>query len=137
MQHYSPLPRLVFPALTIAICVGCGAGNVEREAVYPVVGSLLFEGRPAVGAIVTFHRATGAPIGEPVRAEVGADGQFTPIRPDGAVGAAAGRYALTVEWPDDGIDRLHGQYANSLQPLAETEVTAGANLLRPLSIPSR
>jgi hypothetical protein len=89
-----------------------GASCSGRKAVYPVTGKVLFEGRPAAGAVVQFHaldkaeKDPVAPLGE-----VGADGAFRLTTYAHEDGAPAGRYAVTVSWGvpskgGDGMDRL-------------------------------
>jgi hypothetical protein len=97
---------------TLAGLLLLGASCSGRKAVYSVTGKVLFEGRPAVGAVVQFHpldkaeKDRLAPLGE-----VGADGTFQLTTYAQGDGAPAGRYAVTVSWgvpskSGDGMDRL-------------------------------
>jgi hypothetical protein len=81
--------------------LACSQGP-QRPPVYPVTGSLKFQGEPAAGAFLVFH-----PTGQPIPGEqkptatVQQDGTFT-VTSHGEVanseGAPAGEYAVTVEW---------------------------------------
>jgi hypothetical protein len=97
---------------TLAGLLLLGASCSGRKSVYPVTGKVLFEGRPAAGAVVQFHpldkseKTPVAPLGE-----VGADGTFRLTTYAQGDGAPAGRYAVTVSWGvpskgGDGMDRL-------------------------------
>jgi hypothetical protein len=77
-----------------------------RKTVYPVTGKVLFDGKPAQGAVVHFHPKDKSgklivPVGQ-----VGADGSFrlTSYKQDD--GAPAGDYTVTVFWgvPSKGGD---------------------------------
>jgi hypothetical protein len=80
--------------------------------VYPVTGQVLFEGRPAAGAVVQFHPLDQSDKDAPVPVgQVGPDGRFrltTYVHDDGA---PHGRYAVTVFWAvpakgGDDFDRI-------------------------------
>ena len=89
-----------------------GTGCSGRQSVYPVTGKVLFENRPAVGALVQFHpegpadKATLVPQGE-----VDANGVFHLTTYTFQDGAPPGRYRVTVFWGvpakgGDGYDRI-------------------------------
>ena len=81
------LLRRFGPVLLTVLLTGC-SGSDGRTPVYPVKGSVFYEGRPAAGALVTLHPLTPQPAGTPLpRARVGADGSFvltTHVNGDGA-----------------------------------------------------
>jgi hypothetical protein len=89
-----------------------GASCSGRKAVHAVTGKVLFEGRPAEGALVQFHPAE--PSGSPPlipQGHVGADGTFRLTTYRYEDGAPAGRYQVTVLWAvpskgGDGYDKL-------------------------------
>lgn len=65
---------------------------------YPAKGTVTFQGKPAAGAVLTFHR-----VGDPAKndlphAKVGDDGTFTVTTFVPGDGAAPGKYAITVIW---------------------------------------
>ena len=84
-------------ALVAAALASCGDGRV---AVYPAHGKVLDEkGKPAAGAVVTFHPV--APPGggvEAVSGTVGADGTYRLTTYETGDGAPAGEYVVTVCW---------------------------------------
>jgi hypothetical protein len=84
-------------ALGVASCT-----HKSGPALYPVKGTAKFEGSPAAGAVLTFHR-----IGDPSKtnlphATVAADGSFSLTTMMPGDGAAPGKYAITVIWRKKG-----------------------------------
>jgi hypothetical protein len=79
-----------------------------RIPVYPVSGKVLFQGRPAQGAVVQFHPQEGTDTTLAPRGEVDADGTFRLTTYQHQDGAPAGRYAVTVFWgvPSKGGDQF-------------------------------
>ena len=119
-----------------------GASCSGRKTVYPVTGKVLFEGRPAAGAVVQFHpqdkadKNALAPLGE-----VGADGTFRLTTYAHEDGAPAGRYAVTVSWGvpskgGDGYDRLlvPGRYLSPATSKLTAEVPPQATELPPFKL---
>jgi hypothetical protein len=91
--------RLVFAAPMIAwalACTGC-----RPEGLYSVYGKVLYQGQPAVGATVLFHRTGGpGPASDVVpMGVVGEDGSFS-LSSDVADGAPAGSYNVLIRWQD-------------------------------------
>jgi hypothetical protein len=145
MERHSPLKRRILraaklfaPCLLLAVAA-CSAKPPDRPPVYPVRGELLVGGKPAVGAVVSFH-----PVGNPApdavkpQATVEADGTFRPNSFDLNDGVPAGDYALTVYWPGGkgpiGPDRLKGRYSNPARPVLKVTVKAGDNVLEPIRL---
>ena len=134
-------PRLLLRGLLAGVLL-LGASCSGRKTVYPVTGKVLFEGRPAVGAVVQFHpqdkvdtRAV-APLGQ-----VGADGTFRLTTYAHEDGAPAGRYAVTVSWGvpskgGDGYDRLlvPGRYLSPATSKLTAEVSPQATELPPFKL---
>ncbi|MBM3978779.1 MAG: DUF4198 domain-containing protein [Planctomycetes bacterium] len=85
-------------ALTAA---GCSQAPTQPDALapHPVTGRVTYEGRPAVGVVVTLI-PTDAPMVPQIpknpRAITGADGAFTIDTFADANGAPAGRYQLVL-----------------------------------------
>ena len=113
---------------------GCSNSIARQVPVYPVDGQLYVDGKPAVGALVTFH-PTGGNATPSKEVVVRADGHFVATQPDGAVGLPEGTYSLTATWPESGTDRLAGKYADKASPLAQVTVTSGINLIPPIKLP--
>jgi hypothetical protein len=90
--------RLLAGGLSLGVLL-LGASCSGRKTVYPVTGKVLFEGRPAVGAVVQFHPRDQADTKPLVpTGQVGADGSFRLTTYTHEDGAPAGRYAVTVFW---------------------------------------
>jgi hypothetical protein len=89
-------------AFALAIlCAGCGE---NRPTVYRVKGKLLWQGRPAVGAVVFLHLEGQAvdnqnpAKGRKPTGTVGEDGTFELSTYGKKDGAPAGRYRISVIW---------------------------------------
>ena len=119
-----------------------GASCSGRKTVYPVTGKVLFEGRPAAGALVQFHPLDKAdntavvPLGE-----AGPDGTFRLTSYAHEDGAPAGRYTVTVSWGvpskgGDGFDRIlvPARYLSPATSKLTAEVPAQATELPPLQL---
>jgi hypothetical protein len=85
-------------ALALLTCLA-GCGGDPGKGVYPVRGRVLYNGRPAANAQVTFHpvgdikRDTIRPVGK-----VDEQGNFTLTSFKDGDGASAGEYQVTVVW---------------------------------------
>jgi len=122
-------PLALTAAANLLWAAGC---QPDRLPVYPVKGSIFYQGRPATDARVIFHPLGGSdqlqrerPMGT-----VAADGTFQLTTYDRRDGLPAGKYQISVVWreattpqatnnPDydernEGIpaDRLQGRYAD-------------------------
>ena len=110
-------------------------------ALYPVKGSAVFDGKPAAGAVLTFHR-----VGDPDKtnlphAVVASDGSFSLTTINPGDGAAPGKYAITVIWrkkkgkakgDDDGDSwMLPLRYLTADQSGLTAEVNEGPTELQP------
>ncbi|MDY3552700.1 hypothetical protein R5W24_001787 [Gemmata sp. JC717] len=130
--------RCLAPCVLMA-AAACTAKLPDHPPVYPVRGELLVNGKPAVGAVVSFHPVgNAAPGAVRPQATVEADGTFRPNSFDPRDGAPAGEYALTVFWPGGkghiGPDRLKGRYSDPTRPVRKVTVKAGDNVLEPIRI---
>lgn len=84
---------------------GCGSPQAmrERRAVVPVTGRLMFQGRPAAGALVVLHPTDAGfergdwTAGFP-RGRVAEDGSFRLTTYEQDDGAPRGKYVLVVSW---------------------------------------
>jgi len=115
--------------------VGCSESTERQVAVFPVDGQLVVGGKPAIGAVVTFHPAASDSVGKESTAVVRADGHFVATQPDGANGLPEGDYALTVIWPEGENDHLNGKYGDPTSPISRITVKPGVNLLPPVRLP--
>ncbi len=99
-------------------CAGCG----ESNGLYPVHGKVNYQGEPATGATVYFHR-TGpdASGGEVARGEVQSDGSFRLESGDKGSGAAPGQYAVLIEWRQGPLRTHRADTAKSLGKAAARE----------------
>lgn len=125
--------------------MGCGAEN-DWKQVYPVSGSLLVDGKPAAGAIVSFLPEQDLQNPQALRstAEVQADGTFRVTTYMAYDGAPAGPHVVTAYWPEPlpenasptevGKDRLRGRYARASSPLARVTIEQQENILDPFLI---
>lgn len=128
----------------------------SEEKMHPVTGKVLFNDKPAVGAIVSFFpEGQGGLNVNPSVGTVQGDGSFT-LNTMGKAGAPEGKYVVTIIWPDavvekrgkmsegmiggmgdsgeGGKDRLAGRYANRENSQLKAEVKAGENTLSPFQI---
>lgn len=127
--------------------IGCGVGG---GSLVPVKGVVKVDGKPAAGAVVTFHQQGAGMQGRPATAIAGADGAFTLMTGE-AAGVQPGKYKVTVTWPDpskkpsqteimmgasiyDGPDLLNGKYASSQSTTLEVEVKSGMGDLAPFDL---
>jgi hypothetical protein len=117
--------RFAFLALLPLALVGCGKAIKPENAVpvYPVSGSLKWDGQPMAGAVITFHQTTAAPSARGVADETG---KYTLTTYNTGDGAGKGDYAVTIHWPDGTVqpatddpdpplppDKLQGAFTNS------------------------
>ena len=87
-------PRWIIPFVILA--AGCGPADPK---LYPVAGSVLFEGKPAAGFMVEFSSQAADTRGLSASGQVAADGSFTlttRLRGVGRSGAVAGPHLVVV-----------------------------------------
>jgi hypothetical protein len=116
----------------------------------PVRGTVLYDGRPAKGAVVVFHpKADDSLTARRPSGVVGDDGTFTLSTLTPGDGAAAGEYLVTIVWPEeaaparpalgtepppDPADRLKGRYADRAGSGLSAVVRPGTNQVPPFEI---
>jgi hypothetical protein len=135
--------------------LGCG----NPAGLYSVSGKVLHHGEPAAGAVVYFHQESPSasalqtiPFGI-----VEDDGSFYLTCDNVGNGCPPGKYAVLVEWRDQGDgfstaktkgktnlvkrsrvrsgpDRLKGRYFDVSKPLLHAEVLPQSNTLAPFEI---
>jgi hypothetical protein len=133
----------VFSAVIAILLTGCGQKplHVERHAVYPVEGTVIWKKKPLAKAHLEF-----VPLGWKLLPFTHAPATFTDK--DGHYkldtyasgdGAPAGKYTVTI-WADDGKpgmgrpNILPPQYASAKTSGLEVEIVEGANALPPLDL---
>lgn len=138
--------RLIVATLAVSSVVVCGC-NGGGEALVQVTGSVTVGGKPAEGASILFHpEDPGAVTASGV---VNADGTFNLVS-SMKEGVAAGRYKVTITWPDPtqqptkeqimmgtaepGPDLLKGKYATRDKTTLIAEVTSSTSTLPPFEL---
>ncbi len=116
----------------------------DRETVFPVTGKVVYHGKPAEGATVTFVPGDGSdPQARRPGAQVGQDGSFRLSTYVSYDGAPAGRYAVMIIYPSPerkengenaGPDLLLGRYADPKTTPLAVEVKEGTNNLEPFEL---
>ncbi|HEV3081913.1 MAG TPA: carboxypeptidase-like regulatory domain-containing protein [Gemmataceae bacterium] len=126
-------------AVSLLMFAGCGGLNGR----YPVSGKVVYNGEPAVGAMVIFV-SKDAPS-QTHQGVVGEDGTFTLAGPAGD-GALPGEYTVLVEWKEgagksrgrspglSAPDRLKKRYLDPKKPLLTATVEAKTNNLPPFEL---
>jgi hypothetical protein len=85
-------------ALMIAWAMTASGGCTEsEEALVPVTGHVLVDGKPATGAAIAFHSTDSANGTHPV-AQVDANGDFELTTIRSGDGARPGDYHVTLTW---------------------------------------
>ena len=144
MMRMSGRGCVVFLLLMTA---GCGGG----EVLSPVTGKVLVNGKPAVGASLLFYPDGPPDIkAMPGSAVVDADGSFTVFN-GSTPGIKAGKYIVTVVWPDpakkptdlqrmaganpnDAPDVLNGRFATRDKSTLRADIKPGPNALEPFDL---
>jgi hypothetical protein len=127
--------------IVLVALLGVRAEDPKQTKVvcHRVVGQVLFDGKPLVQAIITFHStdpkfpAKLKPSGETL-----ADGTFLITTFKEGDGAPAGEYVVTITWPErdekdkikPGTDRLKGRYADVEKSPLRVTITTGMNQLK-------
>lgn len=128
----------IAPTLFLMFLLGIGLVSVgcsKEKTLHPVSGSVRVKGKPAEGAQLVFHPESEA-IG--VASSVAEDDGSFVLVSSGKPGLEAGKYKVTVVWPDmskvkpdpfgqlnqqDPPDLLGGRYASLKDTKLEAEVT--------------
>ena len=131
----------------IILCVSCA----KNAPLNPVEGKVLYKGKEANGAVVTFHPKGGDPITaiRPVGL-TGEDGTFK-LTTGLSAGAPAGEYTVTLIWPKEvgtakknkepdfnrvteTFDFLGGTYADAGTSKIKVEIKRGETKLEPFKL---
>lgn len=131
---------IIFAALSAPTLAGCGED--WQADTYPATGRISINGKPPAGALVQLF-PTGATKPDERNSRpwglVQEDGSYTLSTYDGAPGAPAGDYLLTLTWPPDAsipsmADRLKSKYARPDQSQWKVTVKKGENVLPPVEL---
>jgi hypothetical protein len=124
--------------------ISCRNGQ-NKEEVYPASGKVLYRGKPAEGASVTFHPLENASSKTTKPgAQVQKNGEFRLSTFHSYDGAPAGRYAVTIVYPSSermengenaGPDMLQGRYADPKTTPLKVEIKKQNNDLEPFNLP--
>jgi len=131
-------------SILITMLAGCGSSvELPGPQPYPVKGTVVFQGKPAVGFHVAFFPVTeqSGPKFAP-SALVDANGEFQLESYRLHDGAPVGDYAVTFTWPqelssgdrDDAplrVDRLRGRFSDPRRSQFKVTVHEGENTLEP------
>jgi hypothetical protein len=131
--------------LCVVLSTAASCGRSDRVAVYKVEGSVRFQGKPAVGALVVFHPQNPSEKIQRLRpaGNVDAEGKYCLSTYQPRDGAPPGEYRVTVVWASPGTgerpgpDRLGGRYANPTQTPLLATVCEGDNHIEPFDLEPR
>jgi len=115
---------MMFMIATMCAVAGCSSKKepFDRKPTVQVKGTVLSDGQPAAGAILTFMRTDGADANLPgAQGTVAADGTYELTTYTTKDGVIVGNYQVSIVWPsradwwnaEDGlasIDKLKGKY---------------------------
>lgn len=136
-------------AVTAMVLTFCGVGGCgDSRKLVPVSGSVTVDGEPAVGATLLFHPESD-PAGVTASGTVRDDGTFTLVSGMDK-GLTAGKYIVTVSWPDPSVkpteaqmmmgmaepgpDLLKGRYATKQGSGLSVEIAADTQQLPPFEL---
>ena len=123
--------------LSIAVA-GC-RGDKVKIATYPVVGEVLYGGKPAAGVRVFLQSEASSPPDLPMNPHgvTGPDGRFALSTYEKDDGAPEGKYQVILHWPTEAresqIDRLRGMYGRG-RSLLSVSIKAADNVLPPIRL---
>ncbi len=143
--------KRVWIGLVAMAAAGCGSAamdDVPKVTLHPVAGTVLFEGKPAVGARITLHPLEKADLGLVTPgAEANADGQFAVTTYEFGDGAPEGRYRATVSWstvlnpeasePMYGPEKLPRRYQSPETSPLVVEILPGVSEIPTLALSRR
>lgn len=132
-------------AIALVMQASCRESKT-REPVFPVRGTVLYQGRPAAGARVSFVPVEGGHRLRPQGA-CGPDGVFELSTYELNDGAPSGSYAVAIIWPGpnprsngagdeelQGPDRLNGRFSNPEASAWRVEIDSAPLALDPFRL---
>ena len=147
--HRAPV-NLAAKFLLLALVGGLGFGlaacrQSDQKPVHPLTGRVLYRGKPAEGASITFVPLDdNDPKSRRPGAQVEKDGSFRLSTYASYDGAPSGRYAVTIVYPSPekkendenaGPDLLCGRYADPKTTPLKVEVKEETSKLEPFGLP--
>ncbi len=137
--------RKVFSHSLILVSLACASCGHRANGLYPVSGEVTFNGSPASGAAVFFHRKGADRIKEQMMMGiVRENGAFELVCGSSGKGAPPGEYDVTIEWKDipgqirgrprHGPDKLNGRYADPKNPRLHATIKQEPNRLAPFDL---
>jgi hypothetical protein len=125
----------LLPVVVLVLAAGCGGDG--KPAAVPAGGTVMYQNKPAVGALVVYSPvdvAVEQAIGGKAQGRVKEDGTFTLTMYADGDGAPPGEYNVLVQWPGKlslsgegggGGDRFNGKYSNQQSPKFKFTVKKG------------
>jgi hypothetical protein len=137
--------RLVVCFSFALVALACGSCGKTNHGLYPVSGKVTFNGSPASGATVFFHRKGADAMNEQmIMGVVENDGTFELVCGSLGSGAPPGEYVVVIEWKDvlgrdkgrplRGPDKLNGRYADPIHPRLHATIKEETNDLAPFDL---
>ena len=135
-------------SLSLLMLAGCASEDDGRMKVYPASGTVKVNGQPAEGAKVVLYGATPEMRGPgtiPPQGVTDANGVFRLTSYEPNDGSPAGKFNVTVRWPEpipEGVDeemyqpkdRLREKYADPETSGLTAEVPEGGGELPPFDL---
>ncbi len=131
-------------AFAVGLLLEMASCRRNDRPVFPATGKVLYKGKPAEGARVTFVSLSEKDAKRPrPGGEVGPDGTFRLSTYASYDGAPPGRYAVLVVYPsaakqvdgeNAGPDLLGGRYADPKTTPLRAEIKEGTNELEPFDV---
>lgn len=136
-----PIVCLIFTVLAVG-GLSCGSSG---PTLFPVSGSVMFEGQPAEGATVILEPVDGGLETSKPSGTVAADGSFTVSTYPHGNGAPAGEYTILISWYADDArqlenpkNKLPDKYADAATtPLPKVKVQSGNNEIPPIKLTAK
>jgi len=130
--------------VTCFVCLLTSACGLGSPQLHPVHGHVLFQEKPAEGALVVFHPVGGDDNALRPSATVGADGSFVLATKKPGDGAPVGDYVVAVVWYERNIksevpaaelkNRLPEHYGDAKASPLRAQVKPGPNQLEPFRL---
>jgi hypothetical protein len=136
--------------VTLMFCLAGAVGCSRSTRLYPVRGTVLYQGQPAVGAVVVLHPPDEKLETVRPNGYVDASGQFVLSSYRSEDGAPPGDYIVTVVWPEErsraatpevelprnarSNDRLKGRYSTPANSTLRATVHSAPTTLPPIEL---
>jgi hypothetical protein len=145
MRHIGLSPRQFAWIAGVSMIFSLPACQDSGPTLHVVKGSLLVDGKPAMGATIILEPMNAAAVTNKPSGTVQEDGSFTLTTHPHGPGVIAGEYAVIVSWYDEDArsvnnpkSKLPARYADpKLSPLPKVMVKPGTNQLEPFRIASK